>query len=125
VSPPTYLLDTHVLLWSLNRDPRLARHHFEIIEAKERLTVSVASIWEIAIKRSLGKLAMDEDPTNHIRRRPITILPILEPHATGIAALPPHHGDPFDRMLISQARTEGLTILTSDKRFALYDVAIA
>ena len=56
MNSPGYLLDTHVLLWSLNRDPRLLRRHFDIIEAKESLVVSVVSIWEIAIKKSLGKL---------------------------------------------------------------------
>ena len=125
MSAPSYLLDTHVLLWSLNRDPRLSPRHFELIEAKENLTVSVASIWEIAIKKALGKLTTDDDPIGHVRRRAIRILPILETHAAGTAALPPHHRDPFDRMLISQARTEGLTILTSDKRFGLYDVPLA
>ena len=125
MSAPSYLLDTHVLLWSLNRDHRLSPRHFELIEAQENLIVSVASIWEIAIKQSLGKLRMDDDPISHVRSRMIGILPILEDHATGIATLPPHHRDPFDRMLIAQARAEGLTILTSDSRFALYEVQLA
>jgi PIN domain nuclease of toxin-antitoxin system len=125
VSQPTYLLDTHVLLWSLNRDPRLSRQHFDIIEANENLTISVVSLWEIAIKRSLGKLTMEEGLLGNIRRRPIRILPINEAHAMGTAALPLHHRDPFDRMLISQALVEGLTILTSDRRFADYDAMLA
>ena len=124
MSVPRYLLDTHVLLWSLNRDPRLSPRHFELIEAQESLIVSVASIWEIAIKRALGKLTTADDPIGHVRRRAIGILPIVEAHATGTAALPPHHRDPFDRLLISQARAEGLTILTSDRRFTLYDVPL-
>jgi PIN domain nuclease of toxin-antitoxin system len=124
VSQPTYLLDTHVLLWALNGDPRLSRHHFDIIEAKENLTISVVSLWEIAIKRSLGKLTMEEDLLGNIHR-PIRILPVNEVHAMGTAALPLHHRDPFDRMLISQALVEGLTILTSDRRFADYDAALA
>jgi len=107
VSAPSYLLDTHVLLWSLNRDPRLSPRHFELVEAKENLTVSVASIWEIAIKKALGKLITEDDPIDHIRRRAIRILPILEAHATGTAVLPPHHRDPFDRMLISQRALRG------------------
>jgi PIN domain nuclease of toxin-antitoxin system len=125
VSQPTYLLDTHVLLWALNGDPRLSRHHFDIIEAKENLTISVVSLWEIAIKRSLGKLTMEEDLLGNIHRRPIRILPVNEAHAMGTAALPLHHRDPFDRMLISQALVEGLTILTSDRRFADYDAMLA
>jgi PIN domain nuclease of toxin-antitoxin system len=125
VRPTSYLLDTHVLLWSLNNDPRLSRHHFDIIEAKENLTVSVVSIWEIAIKRSLGKLTTRDDLLGNITRRPIRILPIDEVHALETEQLPLHHRDPFDRMLISQARVEELTILTSDKRFALYEVSLA
>jgi PIN domain nuclease of toxin-antitoxin system len=125
VSQPAYLLDTHILLWSLNGDPRLSRRHFDIIEAKESLTISVVSLWEIAIKQALGKLTTDEDLLGNIHRRPIRILPINEAHAMGTAALPLHHRDPFDRMLISQARVEGLTILTSDRRFADYDVVLA
>jgi PIN domain nuclease of toxin-antitoxin system len=125
VSGPAYLLDTHVLLWSLNGDPRLSRQHFDIIEAKENLTISVVSLWEIAIKRSLGKLTMDEDLLGNIHRRPIRILPINQDHAMGTAVLPLHHRDPFDRMLISQALVEDLTILTSDRRFADYGVILA
>jgi PIN domain nuclease of toxin-antitoxin system len=125
VRPTSYLLDTHVLLWSLNSDPRLSHHHFEIIEAKENLTVSVVSIWEIAIKRSLGKLTIRDDLLGNIARRPIRILPIDEVHALETEHLPFHHRDPFDRMLISQARVEELTILTSDKRFTSYDVLLA
>jgi PIN domain nuclease of toxin-antitoxin system len=125
VNRSDYLLDTHVLLWSLNADPRLSRHHFDIIEAGENLTVSVVSIWEIAIKRSLGKLTTEGDVLANIRSRPIRILRVDETHAIGTEALPLHHRDPFDRLLISQARQEGLTIVTSDRRFADYDVELA
>ena len=120
-----YLLDTHVLLWSLNGDPRLSRRHFDIIEAGKNLTVSVVSIWEIAIKRSLGKLRTEGELLGNIRSRPIRILPVNEAHAVGTEALPLHHRDPFDRLLISQARHEGLAIVTSDGRFADYDVELA
>ncbi len=89
VRPTSYLLDTHVLLWSLNNDPRLSRHHFDIIEAKENLTVSVVSIWEIAIKRSLGKLTTQDDLLGNITRRPIRILPIDEVHALETDYAPP------------------------------------
>jgi PIN domain nuclease of toxin-antitoxin system len=78
-----YLLDTHVLLWSLNGDPRLSPHHFHIIEAGENLTVSVVSIWEIAIKRSPGKLTTEGDVLANIRSRPIRILRVDETHAVG------------------------------------------
>ena len=86
------LLDTQVMLWWLLDDPRLGTHTREILAASPCL-VSVASIWEVAIKHRLGKLA---------------VLPVLDPHVIETAQLPLVHHDPFDRMLIAQARVEGL-----------------
>lgn len=123
-SEPNYLLDTHVILWALNGDPRLSQRHFEIIEAKRNLTISVVSIWEIAIKRASGKLKLADDLLQTFRSRAVQILHINEAHAFGTEALPLHHSDPFDRLLISQARLENLTLMTSDRRFALYDVKL-
>jgi PIN domain nuclease of toxin-antitoxin system len=120
-----FLLDTHVLLWAVVGDPRLAPNHRRIIEAGEGLVVSVVAVWEIAIKISSGKLRFDDDIARIARERSITLLNIDERHAAAIRNLPLHHRDPFDRMLIAQAQVEGLTILTSDRHFAAYAVDLA
>ena len=84
--------------------------------------VSAVSVWEIAIKVAKGQLSDPPDMTNDLVERGFEPLPITFDHAAAAGALPPHHKDPFDRMLIAQARIEGLTIVTRDKNFAAYDV---
>jgi PIN domain nuclease of toxin-antitoxin system len=86
--------------------------------------VSIATLWEIAIKAASGKLTVPANLLNVIVSSDVELLPIKASHAMEAGILPPHHTDPFDRMLISQARHEGLTILTSDRQFAAYDVAL-
>ena len=120
-----YLADTHVLLWSLGDDPVLSRSHRDILVSDAQVFVSAASIWEIAIKRSLGKLDAPGDLMEVIARADFGRLPITFAHAAAVAALPFHHRDPFDRMLIAQAEVEGLVILTVDPQFVAYDVRLA
>jgi len=91
----------------------------------EDLIISVVSIWEIAIKRSMGKLKVKGDLLEPIRARRIPLLPINEHHALFVERLDHHHRDPFDRLLIAQAKVEGFTIMTTDRHFARYDVALA
>ncbi|SFJ82312.1 type II toxin-antitoxin system VapC family toxin [Jannaschia pohangensis] len=115
------LLDTHVLLWAVLRDPRLTQAQTNAISNGE-LYLSSASVWEIGIKRALGKLDVPDtlfDVAVDAGCRP---LPISWTHAQAAAALPMHHADPFDRMLIAQALCEGLSIATSDGKFAAYGV---
>jgi PIN domain nuclease of toxin-antitoxin system len=119
-----YLLDTHVALWAAVGDDRLAPHHREIIERGTGLVLSVVSVWEISIKISIGKLQFDDDIAEMARQRSIELLRIDEVHATAMKSLPFHHRDPFDRMLIVQAQTERLHLLTSDRKFAYYDVSV-
>lgn len=118
------LLDTHILLWALADDPRLAPGRRQALEQAERLYVSAASIWEIAIKRALGKLLIQGDPAQVARDAGCLELPITWAHAKTAGALPAHHADPFDRMLIAQAQAEGLTLITADRAFAAYGVAV-
>lgn len=117
------LLDTHVLLWWLADDRALRRAARAAIGAEDSdVFVSAASAWEISIKRALGKLKAPTDLEDQLGRGRIEPLPITVGHALAAGALPPHHDDPFDRMLVAQARTEDLVIVTRDPRFALYGV---
>lgn len=117
------LLDTHVLLWAVLDDPRLTRAQADAIGSAE-LYLSAASVWEIGIKRALGKLDVPDlifEIASDAGCRP---LPISWTHAEAASALPAHHNDPFDRMLVAQACCEGLSLASSDSRLALYDVTL-
>ena len=117
------LVDTHVLLWWLADDPRLPEPARAAIAAPEhRVSVSAASAWEIAIKRALGKLEAPDDLRTTIIASGFAEVPVTIDHASIAGALPRHHDDPFDRMLVAQAQVEELTIITLDVRFASYDV---
>ena len=124
MSRPLYLIDTHVLLWAVSDDRRLSRSQRAILEQGDGLIVSVASIWEIAIKRALGKLVLDGNIAETVRGHNIPFLAVNALHAARTEQLGDHHRDPFDRMLIAQAQMENLTILTSDKIFSQYDVTV-
>ena len=117
------LLDTHALIWILSDDPRLAAEAREAISDLEALVaVSPASAWEIEIKRALGKLDAPNDLAQQIADARFVPLSITLGHAVAAGRLPPHHRDPFDRMLVAQAQLEGLTIVTRDPRFEPYAV---
>ena len=120
------LLDTHVLLWWLADDRRLkASERRAIADSDALVYVSAVTVWEIAIKRSLGRLDLDvEALEQELHAGGMLELSINWRHAKTTAALPHHHHDPFDRMLVAQAQTEGLTLVTYDKAFADYDVAL-
>ena len=115
------LLDTHVLLWAVLNDPRLTSAQAQAISEGE-VYLSSASIWEIGIKRAIGKLAVPGDLFEIAVDAGCRPLPISWIHAEAAAALPLHHSDPFDRMLIAQARSEGLRLVSSDAKFQAYDV---
>ena len=119
-----YLLDTHLLLWAAAGSARLPAEARRIIDLPEtEPVVSTASLWEIAIKSGLGRADFQIDP-RLLRRRlsanGYTELPITGAHAAEIGLLPPIHRDPFDRMLVAQARVEGITLLTADSIVARY-----
>ncbi len=123
------LLDTHVWLWLQGEPRRVRRETMDILEDPDvdRL-LSVASTWEVCIKYALGKLSLPEAPRQHFERRMpdggVRSLMVDQRHAYEVADLPHHHRDPFDRMLIAQARVEGIPIVTADPRFAAYDVEL-
>ncbi|CAG9165774.1 type II toxin-antitoxin system VapC family toxin [Cupriavidus respiraculi] len=118
------LLDTHLLLWAAGMPERLSAPARAIIEARDSvLFFSVASLWEIAIKRGVGRTDFQVDP--RLLRRGLldngySELPIASEHAVAIDSLPPLHRDPFDRLLVAQATVEGITLLTSDSLVAQY-----
>jgi len=120
-----FLADTHIILWSISNDPRLNEQHRAILASDAVVFASAASVWEIAIKRSIGKLDAPDDLTTLLPRMQFQPLAITLQHANAVGSLPRHHGDPFDRLLIAQAQVENLTILTSDPHFARYEVALA
>jgi PIN domain nuclease of toxin-antitoxin system len=119
------LLDTHILLWALADDPALKPAWRTTLDEAESIHVSAATVWEIAIKRALGKLRVDGDLARAAREAGCLPLPITWEHGEAAGGLPAHHADPFDRLLIAQGRLEGLMILTADAMFARYDVALA
>lgn len=117
------LLDTHVLLWWLAKDPRLSTPaRTAIAAAGSDVFVSAASAWEISIKRTLGKLEAPTELGPMLDRHRFEPLAITIAHAEAAGALPRHHDDPFDRALVAQAATEDLVVVTRDLRFALYGV---
>lgn len=119
------LLDTHVLLWALARPSALPRNvASEIVEGANDVLVSAATAWEIAIKRALGKLEAPSDLRNELDEKNFTELPITIEHAMAAGALPRHHSDPFDRMLVAQAQLEGATLVTADPRLSAYGVPV-
>ena len=120
------LIDTHVLLWAVDDDPSLSRAaRAAITDGHNVVFVSAATAWEITIKKALGKL---QAPTGtyleELRRHRFTPLDITTEHALAVETLPPHHADPFDRMLVAQAQVEKLTLVTRDARLKDYAVPI-
>ena len=123
------LLDTHCWLWMLAEPERLKEGSRRLLAAEENeLFLSAASAWEIAIKFSIGRLRLPGDPAALVpaclAKSRTSALAVEHDHALRVATLPPHHRDPFDRMLVSQAQIERLPIMTSDKQFASYDVEL-
>ena len=117
------LLDTHVLLWALVDDPRLSAAQRAVLGAGE-LYVSAAAVWEVGIKRALGKLDVPGDVFEVAHASGVRQMPITWAHAEAAAALPAHHADPFDRMLIAQAVAEAMPLVSGDGKMARYAVEL-
>ncbi len=119
------LLDTHILLWWLAADEALPPRAAQVIADSDTIVlVSAASVWEIAVKKAVGRLEAPDDLLDALHTSAFDTLAITAPHAMEAGALPRYHADPFDRMLIAQARMERLTLVTVDDRFAEYDVTL-
>jgi PIN domain nuclease of toxin-antitoxin system len=123
------LLDTQAWLWMLAEPDRLARRARRTIERSDNeLYLSAASAWEVAIKWELGKLKLPADPAEYVPSRMalsgVIPLPIKHAHAAQVARLPPHHRDPFDRLLAAQTSLEGMVLLTADRKFEPYGLRL-
>ncbi len=118
------LLDTHVVLWQLGGQRRLGETATAAIAAADELAFSAVSFAEIGVKAGVGKLVVPDDLDVHVADAGIRTLPLTAAHALAVAELPFHHRDPFDRLLIAQARAEGCTLVTADARIRAYDVAV-
>lgn len=118
------LLDTHIVLWWLVDSPELQDEVKGRLDREPDVRVSAVTIWEIAIKQEFGKIAGPADLPERVRDSGFRELPIGFGHAMAAGRLPPIHRDPFDRMLVAQARCENLTLVTRDPHCQQYDVAI-
>jgi len=119
------LLDTHALLWSVGDTDRLSSTARDVLSAGiVPAYVSAASVWEIAIKRASGRLRVPDNLLEKVAAARFGELGVTFEHAIVAGALPPHHGDPFDRMLVAQAQHENMTLVTNDARIAEYDVPV-
>jgi PIN domain nuclease of toxin-antitoxin system len=120
------LLDTHVFLWLLAEPERLGKHLGSLEDPVNELLLSAASSWEIAIKVQIGRLDLPDDPRRYVPDRMQAIgavpLPVEHNHALAVSELPPLHRDPFDRLLVAQARHLRLRIVTADAQIARYQV---
>ena len=115
------LLDTHVLLWWLGNSPLLTAQARELIaDTANTVFVSAVSLWEIWLKQSLGKLRLPPDFEERLAAEGFESLPLMAAHTREVASLPWYHRDPFDRMLVAQARVASLRFVTADEVAASY-----
>jgi len=120
------LLDTHTFLWFIDDNPRLSFNAKSLLESDNDLLLSTASLWEIAIKLSIGKLALPQPFEPFVREQlsinAIDILEIDLSHLGAVSTLPFHHRDPFDRLLVAQASVEQIPIVSADVEFDAYSI---
>lgn len=122
-----FLLDTHTFLWFINDSYQLSQNAKAIMESEADLILSIASLWEIAIKFSLGKLSLPNDQyesfiSEQLALNDIDVLPVTIKHLTILSTLPFYHRDPFDRLLIAQATVEQISIISADSMFDNYPI---
>jgi PIN domain nuclease of toxin-antitoxin system len=118
------LLDTHVALWGLAAATELSDDILERLRHDPDIFLSPVTLWEITIKQSAGKLGGPPDLAERVRDMGFQHLPVTHDHAITAGRLPGHHRDPFDRMLVAQAKVEGLTLATRDENIRRYDVDV-
>ncbi|HSW96674.1 MAG TPA: type II toxin-antitoxin system VapC family toxin [Candidatus Saccharimonadales bacterium] len=120
-----YLLDTHIFLWWLNATNKLAQPLQMVIQDPNNyIYISTATAWEISIKHRTGKLPLKTTISEMISISGFQVLPITLPHILQLEKLPVHHNDPFDRILIAQAKEENLILITDDSKIKQYDVKV-
>ena len=120
-----YLLDTQVFIWWMEENKRLPQKiKFIIDDPTNRIFISVVTPWEIIIKRKLKKLKVPKNFENYLMKEVFKIVPIYILHVLNVEQLPHHHKDPFDRVLVSQAKAEKLTLITSDPKIWKYNISL-
>lgn len=122
-----YLLDTHILIWAFSDTENLSKKVRNILDSEDEICTSIVSLWEIGIKKSIGKLNVPfsiKELEEQCIAQNIEILPINTTCIDMISKLPDIHSDPFDRLIITQAQSEDLTIITKDSKIKLYDVNV-
>lgn len=120
-----FLLDTHFFIWAMEESPQLSSSIKKIlIDPNNKIFISVASIWEIAIKKAAKKIKLAFDIEDSIQRARFEVVPINISHAIETEKLPNHHKDPFDRILITQAKIEKMTLMSKDPNIKKYQVKI-
>jgi PIN domain nuclease of toxin-antitoxin system len=121
-----YLLDTHTAIWSFSDDKRLSLRAEQIIlDSSNNISISIASVWELAIKIGIGKMKFPGNSANFVRvaeDNDFLVIPIEPSYLTVLESLPPIHRDPFDRIIIATAIVEQMTIITADESITRYDV---
>lgn len=120
-----YLLDTHIFIWWMEKNSRLSKDIFSLLNnSQNQIFLSVASVWELVIKKAKKKLKIPKDVEGGIKASGFTPLNIEMLHILGIDKLPMYHNDPFDRIIISQAKVEHLTLITADEKILKYDLSL-
>ncbi|MBR8072333.1 type II toxin-antitoxin system VapC family toxin [Burkholderia cenocepacia] len=115
------LFDTHIFLWMVANNPKLSVRARRLIDSADEVFISSASIWEVAIKASKGKLDVDVDRlVDKLKMSQYRELPVRAAHGAAVRHLPHHHGDPFDRLLVAQASYEPMLLITADGHLAQY-----
>ncbi|KOR19046.1 type II toxin-antitoxin system VapC family toxin [Burkholderia cenocepacia] len=115
------LFDTHIFLWMVANNPKLSVRARRLIDSADEVFISSASIWEVGIKASKGKLDVDVDRlVDKLKMSQYRELPVRAAHGAAVRHLPHHHGDPFDRLLVAQASYEPMVLITADGHLAQY-----
>jgi len=123
------LVDTQIFLWAITDDPKLsARYRTSYSDPSHELYLSMASIWEMLVKAGIGKLPLPQPAIPYLLRQMekngLELLPIRTSHLSALEQIPPLHRDPFDRMLVAQAKAESMLMLTSDPKIKGYDISV-
>ncbi len=118
-----YLIDTHIFIWWMEKSNKLPQELFDLLNnPHNKIFLSVVSVWEIVLKKRKKKLDLSMDMKVSVQKSKFSVLPIEIDHVFGIDILPLHHKDPFDRILISQAIVEKLTLITTDDKIVKYNL---
>lgn len=118
------LLDSHVVLWLATANPSRPSPVVDVIVDASEVLISAVSVWELEVKRLKGKLTAPHDLLDRIEGAGFRLLDLTADHALDAARLPPHHRDPFDRLLVAQAQAEAATLVTHDQALSAYDVPV-